>query len=94
MTRGKITNICWIVEKQEFQGNIYFCFIDYTKAFDYVGHNKLENSWRENYQTILPVSWETCMQDKKQQLEPDVEQQTVQNWEKSMSRLYGVTLLT
>ena len=34
-------------EKQEFQKNIYFCFIDYTKAFDCVDHNKLENSERD-----------------------------------------------
>ena len=44
-TRDQIANICWIIEKaKEFQKNIYFCFIDYTKAFDYVNHNKLENS--------------------------------------------------
>ena len=42
-TRDQIANICWIVEKaKEFQKNI--CFIDYTKAFDCVDHNKLENS--------------------------------------------------
>ena len=40
-TRDQIANICWIIEKQEFQKNIYFCFIDYAKAFDYVDHNKL-----------------------------------------------------
>ena len=39
-TRDQIANICWIVEK-EFQKNIYFCFIDYAKAFDCVDHNKL-----------------------------------------------------
>ena len=44
-TRDQIANICWIIEKaREFQKNIYFCFIDYTKAFDCVDHNKLENS--------------------------------------------------
>ena len=38
----QIANICWIIEKaREFQKNIYFCFIDYTKAFDCVNHNKL-----------------------------------------------------
>ena len=43
-TRDQIANICWIIEKvREFQKNIYFCFIDYVKAFDYVDHNKL---WR------------------------------------------------
>ena len=46
-TKDQIANICWIIEKaQEFQKNIYFCFIDYAKAFDCVDHNKLENSSR------------------------------------------------
>ena len=41
-TRDQIANICWIIEKErEFQKNIYFCFIDYAKAFDCVDHNKL-----------------------------------------------------
>ena len=41
-TRDQIANICWIMEKgREFQKNIYFCFIDYAKAFDYVDHSKL-----------------------------------------------------
>ena len=41
-TRDQIANICWILGKtREFQRNIYFCFIDYTKAFDCVDHNKL-----------------------------------------------------
>ena len=44
-TRDQIANICWMIEKaREFQKNFYFCFVDYTKAFDYVDHNKLENS--------------------------------------------------
>ena len=44
-TREQIANIRWIIEKaREFQKNIYFCFIDYAKAFDCVDHNKLENS--------------------------------------------------
>ena len=47
-TRDQIANICWIMEKaREFQKNIYFCFIDYAKAFDCVDHNKLENSSRD-----------------------------------------------
>ena len=41
-TRDQIVNICWIIEKaREFQKNIYFCFIDYTRAFDCVDQNKL-----------------------------------------------------
>ena len=44
-TRDQIANICWFIKKaREFQKNIYFCFIDYAKDFDYVDHNKLENS--------------------------------------------------
>src|SRR5574339_489978 len=44
-TRDQIANIRWIMENaREFQQNIYFCFIDYAKAFDCVDHNKLENS--------------------------------------------------
>ena len=44
-TRDKIANICWIIEKpREFQKNIYFCFLDYAKAFDSVDHKKLESS--------------------------------------------------
>ena len=48
-TRDQIANICWIIKKaREFQKNIYFCLIDYAKAFDYVDHNKLwRNSSRE-----------------------------------------------
>ena len=47
-TRDQIANICWIIEKaREFQKNIYFCFIDYAKAFDCVDHNELENSSRD-----------------------------------------------
>ena len=44
-TRYQIANVRWIIKKaREFQKNIYFCFIDYAKAFDCVDHNKLENS--------------------------------------------------
>ena len=47
-TRDQIANICWILEKaKKFKKNIYFYFIDYTKAFDCVDHNKLENSERD-----------------------------------------------
>ena len=77
-TRDQIANMHCIIEKaREFQKNIYFCFIDYAKAFDCVDHNKL---WkilkRWKYQTIWPASWETCMQARKQQLELDMEQQS------------------
>ena len=73
-TRDQIANICWIIKKaREFQKNIYFCFIDYAKAFDCVDHNKL---WKILKETTWPASWETYMQVRKQQLELDMEQQT------------------
>ena len=77
-TRDQIDDIHWIIEKaREFQKNIYFCFIDYAKAFDCVDHNKLWKILQEmGYQTTWPASWETYMQVRKQQLEPDMEQQT------------------
>ena len=47
-TRDQISNICWIIEKaRKFQKNIYFCFIDYTKSFDYMNHKKLWNILKE-----------------------------------------------
>jgi len=49
-TRDQIANICWIIEKsREFQKNIYFCFIDYAKAFACVYHNKLWKIFKGNY---------------------------------------------
>ena len=72
-TRDQIANIFWIIEKaREFQKNIYFCFIDYAKALDCVDHNKTENSMRWEYQTALPLPWESCMKVKKRQLELDM----------------------
>ena len=77
-TRHQIANISWIIEKaREFQKNIYFCFIDYAKAFDCVDHKKLWKIWKKwEYQTTWPASWEICMQVREQLLELDVEQQT------------------
>ena len=82
--RDQIANICWIIEKaREFQKNIYFCFIDYAKAFDCVGHNKLWKILKEmGIQTTWPASWETCMQVRKQQLKLGMEQQTGSKQEK------------
>ena len=74
--RGTRDQIATIEKAREFQKNIYFCFIDYGKAFDCVDHNKLENSESWEYQTTWPASWETYMQVRKQQLELDMEQQT------------------
>ena len=51
-TRDQIANICWIIKKaKEFQKNIYFCFIDYTKDFDYMDHYKL---WKILKQMGIP----------------------------------------
>ena len=77
-TRDQIANICWIIKKaREFQENIYFCFIDYAKAFDCVDHRKLWKILKEmGIPDHLTASWEICMQVRKQQLELDMEQQT------------------
>ena len=76
-TRDQIANIHWIMEKaREFQKNIYFCFIDYAKAFVWITINYGKVFKRGEYQTTWPASWETCMQVRKQQLELDMEQQT------------------
>ena len=76
-TRDQIANIHWIIEKaREFQKNIYFCFIDYTKAFDYVDHNKLWKILQEmGIQDPL-----TCLLRNlyagQEATEPDMEQRT------------------
>ena len=77
-TRNQIANICWITKKaREVQKNIYFCFIDYDKAFDCVDHNKL---WKILQEMVirdhLTCLLEICMQVKRQQLELDMEQWT------------------
>ena len=62
-TRDQIANIHWIIKKaREFQKNIYFCFIDYAKAFDCVDHNKLENSERDGNTRLhyLPPEKSVC----------------------------------
>ena len=70
----------------EFQKNIYFCFINYTKAIECVDHNSGKFFKKWEYQTTLPASWETCMQIKKQQLEPEMEQQTGSKLRKEFSK--------
>ena len=63
-TRGQITNIPWIIKKgREFQRNIYFCFTDYAKAFDYVDHNKVWKTLNEMGMTRphdLPLEKPVC----------------------------------
>ena len=76
-TKDQIANIRWIIKKaREFQKNIYFCFTDYTKAFDCVDHNKLWKSLKEmGIPDHLLCLLRNCMQVRKQQLELDMEQQ-------------------
>ena len=66
-TRNQAANIGWITEKaREFQKIIYFCFIDYAKAFDCVDDNKLWKILQEmGISDHWPASWEICMQVKK-----------------------------
>ena len=61
---------------RELQKNIYFCFIDYAKAFECVDHNKLWKILRDGNTRPPDLPLETCMQVRKQQLELDMEQQT------------------
>ena len=83
-----------IKKAREVQKNIYFCFIDYTKPFDCVDHKNCGKFFKRwEYQTTQTAFWEIRIQVKKQQLEPDMEQQTGSNWERSTTRLYIVTLL-
>ena len=72
-TRDQIANIHWIIEKsREFQENIYFCFIDYAKAFVWITTKCGKFLKRWEYQTTWPASWEIYMQVKKQQLELNI----------------------
>ena len=71
-----MANICWIIERaREFQKNIYFCFIDYAKAFDDVDHNKLENSSRDG-NTRPPHLPPQNLYAGQETTEPDMEQWT------------------
>ena len=83
-TRDQIASIHWITEKaREFQKNIHFCFIDYTKAFDCVDYNKLWKILQEiGIPDTWPAFWETYMQVRKQPLKLDREQQTGSKQEK------------
>ena len=77
-TRDQIANICWIIEKaREFQKNIYFCFIDYAKAFECGSQQTVENSSRDGNTRPPDLPPEKIyMQVKNQQLELDMAQQT------------------
>ena len=75
-TRDQTAPIHGSSKKQEFQQNIYFCFIDYVKAFVWFTINCGKFWKRWEYQTTLPAFWEICKQVRKQQLELDMKQQT------------------
>ena len=84
-----------MIEKaREFQKNIYFCFIDYTKAFDYVDHNKL---WKILKEMGIPdhLTWllSNLYAGQEASLNRIWNNRLVQNVERSTSRLYIVTLL-
>ena len=94
-TRDQIANISWIVEKaRQFLKNIYFCFIDYAKAFDCVDHKKL---WKILKEMGIPDHL-TCLLTNMYAGQEATVRTTwnnglVPNWERSTSRLYIVTLL-
>ena len=99
-TRDQIANIHWIIKKaRESQKNIYFCFIDYAKAFDCVDHSKLWEILKEirilDHLTCLLwnlyAGQEATVKTGRGTIELDME--LVPNWERSMRRLYIVTLV-
>ena len=94
-TRDQIASIRCIMEKaREFQKNIYFCFLDYAKAFDCVDHNKLENSSRDGNTRPpdLPLEKHVYRLGSNSKNWP-WNKRLVPNWKRSTSRLYIVTLL-
>ena len=94
-TRDQIANICWIIKNaREFQENIYFCFIDYTKAFDYMDHNKL---WKIPQEMGIPDHLTCLLRNLCACQEATVRTghgtRLVPDRERGTSRLYIVTLL-
>ena len=93
-TRDQIANICWIMENaREFQKNIYFCFLDYVKAFDCVDHSKL---WKILQEMGIPDNLTYLLRNLyagQETTEPDWNNRLVPNRERNTSRLYIVTLL-
>ena len=93
--RDQIANICWIIQKaREFQKNIYFCFIDYAKAFDCVDHNKL---WKILQEMGIP-DYLTCLLRNLyagHKVTVRIEHGTIDGFQirKRVLRLYIVTLL-
>ena len=91
-TRDQIANICWIIQKaREFQKNSYFCFTGYPKAFDCVDHNKMSNILKE---MGLPEHLTCLLRNLYAGQEASVRtRHATPDWERSMSRLYIVTLI-
>ena len=95
-TRDQIASIHWIIKKaRELQKNIYFCFIDYTKAFDSVDHNKL---WKILKEMRIPDHLTSLLRNLYVGQAATVRtvhgtMDWVPNWERKTSRLYIVTLL-
>ena len=94
-TRDQIASIHWIIEKQESSRKTSISALLTTPKplTVWITKNCGKFLKRWEYQTTLPASWEMCMQVRKQQLELDMEHRLVQNWERSMVRLYIVTML-
>ena len=94
--RTQIANICWIIEQAgEFQKNVFFCFIDYAKAFNCVDHSKL---WKILQYMGIQDHLTDLLRNLYAGQEATVrtgtwENKLVPNWERSTSRLYIVTLL-
>ena len=93
-TRNQIANIGWIIDTaREFQKNIYFCFIDYAKALDCVDHNKL---WKILKEVGIPDHLTCLLKNLYAGQEATVRTGhragLVPNWERSISKLYIVTL--
>ena len=95
-TRNQIANMSWVIEKaREFQKNIYFCFIDYTKAFDCVDHSKL---WKILQEMGIPDHLNCLLRNlyhtrSSQPLEPDMEQWTGSKLRKEYVKTILSTLL-
>ena len=94
-TRDQIANIRWIIKKaREFQKKHLFLFYWLHQSLWLHRSQQTGNFFKRwEYQTTLPASWEICMQVKKQELEPDLDNKLVPSQERSTSRLYTFTLL-
>ena len=93
-TRDQIANIHWIIKKKKGVTEKHLCFIYYAiplTVWITTNYGKFLKRWED--QTTLHASWEICMQVKKQQLEPDMDQQTGSKLRKVYVRLYIVALL-